>query len=761
MKKVALERYTKMKGNAPERLVSGSDDFTMFLWEPSVSKHPKTRLTGHQQLVNHVYFSPDGQWIASASFDKSVKLWNGITGKFVAAFRGHVGPVYQISWLADNRLLLSGSKDSTLKIRNIRTQKLKQELPGHADEVFAVDWSPVVFGNNYDDILWLSEIPKKCDDKKRSVFIALSSAGSAPVLHPAGSRSRKGLDLNKKSNKEERGYTKEALEISAKLLEVNPEHYTGWNYRKLAVQHFLNHQSEIEVDSESIHSVLNEELKVVENALKKNFKSYGAWYHRKWVLSKRHSSTDKELRLLGKFQKLDSRNFHAWNYRRFITMLKKISDEEELQYTTDMIYDNFSNYSAWHNRSVLLSHLFEKRGERQSHKESVLEEEFEFVRNALFTDPDDQSGWFYHLWLLDQTACISSLKIECFHSYYISTNQLKDCPVKIFVAQFPGIVSSSGFSCSLSSHIEFSLCVPSHDREHAEGQTIPRFSWKDKIFCSDGIQSQDASLLHSLHQLKITEEGKSKAASDWSMKTIANEIIHCRELLSSTNCKIGKLTLARLLMAQNQLISYGIPNDGIEVHYKEILGLYHDLMKLDPVHICYYEDEYSLVLLKQVTSSMESILRYCNQYGDSTSPSISQPQQNSIIEGLKVLQLLSCLNLSNNKICSFTALDPLRMLKSLKVLDISYNEIGPHSVDTRRYLCSSPMTHTVENDWNFEEFTNSGVELTNHWEAFFIFRGLNLIQLDIMGNAVVNDELKLFLFKLMPSLKWLDSENRN
>ncbi|KMZ76365.1 hypothetical protein ZOSMA_103G00710 [Zostera marina] len=142
MKEAALDRYNKMKGNAPERLVSGSDDFTMFLWEPSVSKHPKTRLTGHQQLVNHVYFSPDGQWIASASFDKSVKLWNGNTGKFITSFRGHVGHVYQISWSADSRLLLSGSKDSTLKIWDIRTRKLKQDLPGHADEVFAVDWSP-------------------------------------------------------------------------------------------------------------------------------------------------------------------------------------------------------------------------------------------------------------------------------------------------------------------------------------------------------------------------------------------------------------------------------------------------------------------------------------------------------------------------------------------------------------------------------------------------------------------------------------------
>ncbi|OVA19203.1 G-protein [Macleaya cordata] len=142
MKEAALKRYNKIRGNAPERLVSGSDDFTVFLWEPTISKHPKLRLTGHQQLVNHVSFSPDGQWIASASFDRSVRLWNGATGKFVATFRGHVGPVYQTCWSADSRLLLSGSKDSTVKVWDIQKHKLKQDLPGHADEVFAVDWSP-------------------------------------------------------------------------------------------------------------------------------------------------------------------------------------------------------------------------------------------------------------------------------------------------------------------------------------------------------------------------------------------------------------------------------------------------------------------------------------------------------------------------------------------------------------------------------------------------------------------------------------------
>lgn len=44
-----------------------------------------------------VTFSPDGRWVLSASFDKSIKLWDGVKGTFVATFRNHVGPVFQAS----------------------------------------------------------------------------------------------------------------------------------------------------------------------------------------------------------------------------------------------------------------------------------------------------------------------------------------------------------------------------------------------------------------------------------------------------------------------------------------------------------------------------------------------------------------------------------------------------------------------------------------------------------------------------------------
>jgi len=143
----ARARYAEATGHGAhaEMLVSASDDHTLFLWPPQTGaaatpKKPVARLTGHQKTVNHVCFSPDGRWIASASFDNSVKLWDGRTGQFVANLRGHVASVYRVAWSSDSRLLASASKDSTIKLWNLATFKIKVDLPGHEDEVYCVDF---------------------------------------------------------------------------------------------------------------------------------------------------------------------------------------------------------------------------------------------------------------------------------------------------------------------------------------------------------------------------------------------------------------------------------------------------------------------------------------------------------------------------------------------------------------------------------------------------------------------------------------------
>lgn len=104
---MALARYTEITKSHPEVMISGSDDHTLFLWNlfpsargtttdgSSVTNEsakvngkvkPVARLLGHQSQVSHVAFSPDGRWAASAGFDRSIRIWEGRTGKWVTFY---------------------------------------------------------------------------------------------------------------------------------------------------------------------------------------------------------------------------------------------------------------------------------------------------------------------------------------------------------------------------------------------------------------------------------------------------------------------------------------------------------------------------------------------------------------------------------------------------------------------------------------------------------------------------------------------------
>jgi ribosome assembly protein 4 len=137
----ALKKYTEAKRQGEEVLISGSDDCVIHMWAPRQSDKPTKKLHGHQKPVNHLQFSPNGKLIVSASFDKSLRLWNA-EGEQMAVFRGHVEAVYMVCWSLDSKMFVSGSKDSTMKVWDCKLKKQMFDLPGHADEVYALDWSP-------------------------------------------------------------------------------------------------------------------------------------------------------------------------------------------------------------------------------------------------------------------------------------------------------------------------------------------------------------------------------------------------------------------------------------------------------------------------------------------------------------------------------------------------------------------------------------------------------------------------------------------
>ena len=75
-------------------------------------------LTGHSADVTAVSFSPDGRRLATASFDRTVKLWDVQTGEDVFTLRGHTAGLSNLAFSPDGNLIISGGGDDTARVWN-------------------------------------------------------------------------------------------------------------------------------------------------------------------------------------------------------------------------------------------------------------------------------------------------------------------------------------------------------------------------------------------------------------------------------------------------------------------------------------------------------------------------------------------------------------------------------------------------------------------------------------------------------------------
>ncbi|RMG07586.1 MAG: hypothetical protein D6728_16320 [Cyanobacteria bacterium J055] len=121
-----------------DRIATANGDNTVKLWQ-SDGKLLAT-LSNHLGPVWGVAFSPDGKIVASASWDKTVKLWD-LDGKLRSTLTGHRGAVWDVAFSPDGQMIASASEDKTVKLWSADGTLLRT-LAGHGATVWDVAFSP-------------------------------------------------------------------------------------------------------------------------------------------------------------------------------------------------------------------------------------------------------------------------------------------------------------------------------------------------------------------------------------------------------------------------------------------------------------------------------------------------------------------------------------------------------------------------------------------------------------------------------------------
>jgi len=216
----------------------------------------------------------------------------------------------------------------------------------------------------------------------------------------------------------------------------NPKSYTLWGHRQwvileaLQIEKFMSYQKLKEFGG----GILNSEIMLCDKMLVADERNFHCWNYRSWVINTQLEQYDqveqaqKDKIELKKQQENGQKDNEEGDSKKDAEGDKETQPDHgvvfdagenkmkrlksELDMTKRMIEKNFSNFSAWHYRSNLLLKIHKDSGSPHKVPLKVIEEELESIKHAIFTEPNDQSPWNYHRWLVSLLIPIYIVSID-------------------------------------------------------------------------------------------------------------------------------------------------------------------------------------------------------------------------------------------------------------------------------------------------------------------------------------------------------------
>ena len=102
----------------------------------------RATLRGHTSPVTCAAFSPDGKFLATAGYDRDVRIWDAATGTPVATLVGHSDIVFTLAFSPDGKTLASGGDDRVIRLWDAGTWTKRAELKAQAAEITSLAFSP-------------------------------------------------------------------------------------------------------------------------------------------------------------------------------------------------------------------------------------------------------------------------------------------------------------------------------------------------------------------------------------------------------------------------------------------------------------------------------------------------------------------------------------------------------------------------------------------------------------------------------------------